>query len=699
MDLENLCMGCMLEKESEDIICPDCGYEEGTAPDSPLFLTPRVILEKKYLIGRVLGQGGFGITYLAWDINLNVKLAIKEYFPQDLASRAAGQSQVSAYSGSQGSQYEYGLDKFLQEARTLAQFEGHPNIVSVRDFFKANGTAYFVMSYVEGMTLKEHLANSGGKLTVEKAKSIIMPVTDALKEVHAVNILHRDISPDNIFINNKGQIILIDFGAARQAIGEKGRSLSIILKPGYAPEEQYRSKGVQGPWTDIYAVAATFYQLITGWPPPESLERLSGDPLVSPARMGVDMEEYEEQALIKALAVRAEDRFQSIEDFQDALLGKKIAAEQVAPVSIHKKVPEKIDVDISPPPPEPAARPEKGKKPVGIILGAVAIILAAISFYGLWTVGVLGVSDEDFADTIVVDDGSPDPEITGPINIEGNTGGNIVNSGLVAVQGDMVFFRSNEGGSLYRAKLNSDNAHILSTDAAWFINVSGDWVYYSNRDDNNRLYRIRTDGSGRSALTNYGAWFPTFIDGILYYIDEGDDYRIYKINKDGSDRTRLSDDSAWFISMSGDWLYYVNRSDEDRIYRIRTDAGANEPVSDYAACCINVYDDWIYHVNENDDSKLYRMGLEGSDITAMTDHPVWFVNVFEDRIFFVDENENFSIYRMNLDGSGRIKLTNEPCRFISVTDGWVFFLDQAMEDTIFKVRHDGTGLSLAESGL
>ncbi|MDZ4132357.1 MAG: hypothetical protein U1E11_04400, partial [Dethiobacteria bacterium] len=139
MNQERLCMGCMRERLEGEETCSNCGYLEGTAPDSPLYLPPRTILEGKYLIGRVLGQGGFGITYLAWDINLNIKLAIKEYFPQDLASRAAGHSQVSAYAGSMGSQYEYGLDKFLQEARTLAQFEGHPNIVSVRDFFKANG--------------------------------------------------------------------------------------------------------------------------------------------------------------------------------------------------------------------------------------------------------------------------------------------------------------------------------------------------------------------------------------------------------------------------------------------------------------------------------------------------------------------------------------------------------------------------------
>ncbi len=328
MELQHLCMGCMAEKGSVER-CPHCGWVEGTRPESPLHLPPRTILNEKYLLGRVLGQGGFGITYLGWDLNLNLKLAIKEYLPQELASRAMGHSQVAAYTGTVSGEFEYGLDKFLQEARTLAQFDDHPNIVSVRDFFRANGTAYLVMSYLDGMDLKEYIAGQGDRLPFDRAISLIMPVLDALKEVHAVNILHRDVSPDNIFIKQNGQVILIDFGAARQAVSAKGHSLSIILKPGFAPEEQYRSKGVQGPWTDLYAVAATLYRITTGQMPPESLDRMAGDTLVPPSQLGVAISAGEEQALLKAMAVRAEDRFQSIKEFQDALLGKITVSQAV----------------------------------------------------------------------------------------------------------------------------------------------------------------------------------------------------------------------------------------------------------------------------------------------------------------------------------------------------------------------------------
>ena len=329
MEPEQLCMGCMAEKGNA-AQCPHCGWVEGTLPGSPLHLPPRTVLQEKYLLGRVLGQGGFGITYLGWDLNLNLKLAIKEYMPQDLASRAAGQSRVAAYTGTMSGQFDYGLDKFLQEARTLAQFEGHPNIVSVRDFFKANGTAYIVMSYLDGMDLKDFVAAQGNRLPYEKALSLIMPALDALNEVHAANILHRDISPDNIFIKRNGQVLLIDFGAARQAISAKGHSMSIILKPGFAPEEQYRSKGVQGPWTDIYAVAATLYRITTGQMPPESLDRLAQETLVPPSQLGVSMDANAEQALLKAMAIRAGDRFQTVREFQDALLGKAAVSSRAA---------------------------------------------------------------------------------------------------------------------------------------------------------------------------------------------------------------------------------------------------------------------------------------------------------------------------------------------------------------------------------
>ena len=316
--IKDVCYGCMEEISKEP--CEYCGWSSQSDDNSSLHLQPGTILQGKYLIGKVLGQGGFGITYLAKDIMLDIKLAVKEYLPQDLASRTMGQSKVSMFSNDAKEHFLYGMERFLMEAKTLAKFEQHPSIVSVRDFFEANGTAYIVMTYIQGITLKEYVQSKGNKLEVDQAVQIILPVLDALKTVHSAGILHRDISTDNIFITNTGQVILIDFGAARQSVSDKGRSMSILLKPGYTPEEQYRSKGKQGPWTDIYAVGVTMYRIITGEMPSESLDRLTDDDLIPPSQKGIAIEPYVEESLMKALAVIGSERFQTAEEFQSALL-------------------------------------------------------------------------------------------------------------------------------------------------------------------------------------------------------------------------------------------------------------------------------------------------------------------------------------------------------------------------------------------
>ncbi len=324
MNLETLCLACM-DSDQVDGTCPKCGRPADWKPDNAMHLRPGIRLRDQYLLGRALGHGGFGITYLGWDTDLARKTAIKEYMPNGVAGRASGATAVTPFSANTQSEFEWGLDKFIEEARVLARFHNHPAIVSVITFFRANGTAYLVMEYLDGTTF-EDFQKRRGRITWETAMRIISPVLDALGAVHADGILHRDISPDNIYLTRAGQVKLIDFGAARNALSQKSRNLSIILKEGYAPEEQYRTSGSQGPWTDVYAVGATLYHALTGRIPPAALDRQAAaadgkDPLVSPAEMGVVLSPGAEAALLKALAIRGQDRFQSVQDFQAALSG------------------------------------------------------------------------------------------------------------------------------------------------------------------------------------------------------------------------------------------------------------------------------------------------------------------------------------------------------------------------------------------
>lgn len=313
-----LCMGCM-EARGPAPVCPRCGYNDAAPLTTALYLKHRTVLKEQYLVGRMLGHGGFGITYLGWDLMLERKIAIKEYLPSGMASRITGEAQVVAHSGQAKKDFEWGLERFLDEARTLAKFQNHPGIVAVLNFFRENGTAYLIMDYLDGITLDEYLRRKNGRIGFDRALRILMPVMDALREVHKANIMHRDISPDNVYLCRSGPVKVLDFGAARHAISQHSRNLSIILKEGYAPEEQYRTKGNQGPWTDVYAVAATLYKAITGHRPPSALDRLDTDELQSPGGLGVEMPTEAEAALVKALAVRAVDRFATMEDFQAAI--------------------------------------------------------------------------------------------------------------------------------------------------------------------------------------------------------------------------------------------------------------------------------------------------------------------------------------------------------------------------------------------
>ena len=299
----------------EEYICPNCGLDERLLKESTNnFLKPKTELKDRYVVGIALGQGGFGITYIGFDKVLQNRVAIKEYFPSDIAGRTADAT-VSAYT--QGfDEYGKGKERFLQEARTLAKFADHACIVGVKDCFEENNTAYMVMEFLEGVSLKEYLNRKGGKLGVDESISILTPVMDALKAVHKEGIIHRDISPDNIFVTTDGRVRLIDFGAARQSIGGQ-KSLSVMLKPGYAPEEQYRTRANQGPWTDVYALTATFYRMITGVIPPDSLERVMEDTLEIPQSLPQNIR----TAIQMGLAVRATDRFSSVEQLSAALRG------------------------------------------------------------------------------------------------------------------------------------------------------------------------------------------------------------------------------------------------------------------------------------------------------------------------------------------------------------------------------------------
>lgn len=349
------CMGCMQTYGEQYEICPWCGYIEGTPPKEAYHMTPGTKLHNRYIAGQVIGYGGFGVTYAGWDTVLEKKVAIKEYLPSEFATRVPGEATITVYSGEKTVQFNIGKQKFSEEAKRLAQFNSVEGVVEIFDTFQDNKTGYIVMEFLEGQTLKERIKRDG-KIPVDEALEITESILTTLEQVHKGEIIHRDIAPDNVFLCSDGRIKLLDFGASRYATVQHSKSLSVILKEGYAPEEQYRSKGEQGPWSDVYAVGATLYKMLTGVTPEDAMERAENDKLRSVKKYGVKLSREAETALMNALNVFSEDRTQSAREFKEELEADIVRRKE--------RTRKKIDL---------------GKWPLWskVLVGCIAVVLAA----------------------------------------------------------------------------------------------------------------------------------------------------------------------------------------------------------------------------------------------------------------------------------------------------------------------------------
>lgn len=316
------------------ILCTNCGnmlteddsFDQGESINTHV-LPIGTILQQRYEIRRFLGQGGFGITYEGFDTLLNMRVAIKEYYPRSLAERHASLSLgVTVTLREDLQNYKSGLDSFLNEARNLAQFVEEESIVHVSDYFEANNTAYIVMEYVDGVTVAEYIKQNG-RMSFAQCMKYMEPVMNALNTVHSQNMIHRDISPSNIMIRRDGHIKLLDFGAAR-IVDSVSRSLSVIIRPGYTPIEQYSENRAQGPYTDIFALCGTIYYMLTANAPENLYERMTKRlELKQPSELGADIEQKQENAILKGLEIDPEDRFQTIDELRKALQGTQYSPE------------------------------------------------------------------------------------------------------------------------------------------------------------------------------------------------------------------------------------------------------------------------------------------------------------------------------------------------------------------------------------
>lgn len=314
---KNYCSGCMYVIENESGIC-DCGFDEKKYKLEPNCLPIGTVLHDSFVVGKMIGKGGFGITYIGLDTTLEKRVAIKEFYLHGYASRYSQSStDIVPISENYTSFYENNKKKYLDEARILARFSNIQGIVTVNSFFEENNTAYIIMDYIDGITLKEYLKKYG-PISSEKAFSLLKNVINALEKIHKKNVYHRDIKPSNIMITPEEEAFLLDFGAARE-IQDSDETITIIKTPGYAPFEQINYHGNQGPWTDIYELCATLYHCVTGKAPIDSNKRMELDDLVEPYKINSRCSKHDSEIIMKGLSLKPDDRYQSIEQLKSAI--------------------------------------------------------------------------------------------------------------------------------------------------------------------------------------------------------------------------------------------------------------------------------------------------------------------------------------------------------------------------------------------
>lgn len=419
----------------------------------------------RYVIQEVLGQGGFGITYLGIDKLYGNKVAIKEYYPQEIAMRKAQyEDVVTVTSIEEKNNYDKGKKRFLDEAQVMARFNKNEGIVKILDFFEANNTAYIVMEYLEGITLKQYL----GKYGVIQFRNLIemmLPLLEALIEIHSQGLIHRDISPDNIMVQHNSKLKLMDFGAARDYTESGNKSLTVILKPGYAPPEQYQTHGVQGPWTDIYALCATIYKCLTGITPPDAIARVMDDKFKEPDQLDGKLSPDIKKILWKGMNIFPEERYQDIVEFGEDVCDALFIPEENKKLDLDNE--KNIDEDLDSPDKDNESvlkddkiegavkktsipKKEKRKSPVKKVLVIIVCLLLAggIKYYSTGNEQEISTEKKDLVEN---------PKIVKDTSVEGGK----------KVTWDCIWFGSYPQTKIVSSSKENDLYSTLETANGW----------------------------------------------------------------------------------------------------------------------------------------------------------------------------------------------------------------------------------------
>ncbi len=729
---QHLCYNCFKERQTPEGPCPYCGYDHAAhAAKYPMALRAGSILNGQYIVGRVLGQGGFGITYLAFDYQLKIKVAIKEYMPDGMATRLPETTLVSVYTGEKQENFTYGAERFLDEARVLAKFLGNKNIAGVKSYFNENNTSYFVMDYIEGVSFKTYIQNQGGKINYTDALRVLVPVLRALSVVHREGFIHRDVTPDNIYITKDGEIKLLDFGSARYSLGDKSKSLDVILKAGYAPKEQYMRRGKQGPYTDVYSVAACFYAAITGYLPPEALERMEEDELVAPSLRGVKLPTYLENAILKGLEVKAEDRYQSAEELLAAIeQGQLNEAGAIAAPAM---------LPVLPQPPSQAAVTGGISQNIAAATQQSATPQPPIAQQAVrndtqtsqasntqqqpqWSMPAPSYAEPVPASPVYSAPQSPQFQPNNDIPIIKKKSLKSVYIALGAFAACLVLIlaitqigtlarRNRSKPALYENSASPTSAPteatpipaVPETKLVFYASTSyqymADMLTQACSETGVALETNFSDYSSvlatmQSAAAS-GTSFIAFDDGTLDLADlfKGTSFsetseasiapfRMIAVNTDGDLSSKIYHSLVGQLKESKEFVF--NRE----IVRYLAYGPYGCDLNGSRLTSQNSVDEYKYYIDTSDEFKIFRKPETGGTSEPITDCKSAFLTYYDGWIYYSNLNDGGSLYKVQTDGTQNTKLKDGSCKRIRVADGWVYFLSS--DQNVCKIRIDGS---------
>ncbi len=655
----NRCLNCM--DEIEDAICPKCGFNfYKIYEQSPMALKGNTVLYGRYLVGRMLGQGGFGMTYIGFDLLLNIKVAIKEYFPMGSVSR---DNTISNYlqwnlASSQEDQWKQGCENFLKEARKMAKLDSISGIVRVRDTFYENQTAYIIMDFIEGKTLKQYL-EVNGTMDYLTCINLLSPLMGSLSKVHSQGLIHRDISPDNIMVTKEGKLMLLDLGAAKDmSTGAEGMS-QLVTKRGFSPAEQYMESGSVGAWTDVYAFCATMYYCMYGKLIPEAMERLVGDTLsFPPFPNGSMLPDDIKETFTDGMAVLPENRIQSMDELLARLAPYIATPDQDILTAVQSY--------------SATARPKKKKKKKD--KKKVAKVL--IPVFSLMLVAVAAVLLFLFKPWL--------PRI----KQLGNSNANMLNDGGLAIKEKEYEYFLDHNKNLRICVYDGYNGHFyvdsseIVADNSMYINLGKNKVYFMQDDGTGsiKICKMDFDGSNIEVVaeglnTSMLMQYALLSNGeeYLYYITMNENGTSPVLNrcdaKTGKIETVIKDDMCWY-NLHGSSIYYtVFGTDSNMLLKkANLDGKHSKTLSKENHYCYGFIENDTIFLYSISDNALYALDMKGKTKDVLYDVKLdltCFTVSYGDGWIYYSNPDDGGVYRVREDGTANAKLIEEK-DFISI---------------------------------